>query len=243
MVPLAGAAWAAAWLGTWQTPGAWAAAGIGVAVASLLAVLRRSARWLAAAILIAGLAGLGGALAYRLSTGPVAMLAGQQAAVSAELMIRTDLHASGGSAVRGAYGTARATLVEVAGRGETNHLHAPVLVVITGAALEPWSRLPVGSRVDVSGRLERPDRGSDLAAILRVRSAPRLVQPPAAPLRLVNRVRQGLRDSVAQRRSEPSALVPALVLGDTSAMTPALTDDFSDTGLTHLTAVSGVTNK
>ena len=176
--------------------------------------------WLAAAILMAGLAGLGGALAYRLSTGPVAMLAGQQAAVSAELMIRTDLHASGGSAVRGAYGTARATLVEVAGRGETNRLRAPVLVVVTGAALEPWSRLPVGSLVEVSGRLEAPDRGSDLAAILRVRSAPRLVQPAAAPLRLVERVRQGLRDAVAHRRSEPRALVPALVLGDTSAMTP-----------------------
>ena len=72
MVPLAGSAWAAAWLGTWQTPAAWAVAGTGVAVASTLAVLRRSARWLAAAILVAGLAGLGGALAYRLSTGPVA---------------------------------------------------------------------------------------------------------------------------------------------------------------------------
>ena len=96
-------------------------------------------------------------------------LAGQQAAVAAELLIRTDLHASGGSGFRGAYGTARATLVEVAGRGETNHLRAPVLVVVTGAALEPWSRLPVGSRVEVSGRLEAPDRGSDLAAIVRVR--------------------------------------------------------------------------
>jgi competence protein ComEC len=239
MVPLAGSAWAAAWLGTWQTPAAWAVAGVGVAVASTLAVLRRSARWLAAAILVAGLAGLGGALAYRLSTGPVAALAGQQAAVSAELLIRTDLHASAGSGLRGAYGTARATLVEVTGRGETNHLRTPVLVVVTGAALEPWSRLPVGSRVEVSGRLEAPDRGSDLAAIVRVRSAPRLVQRAAAPLRLVERVRQGLRDAVAHRRTEPRALVPALVLGDTSAMTPELTADFSDTGLTHLTAVSG----
>ena len=239
MVPLAGSAWAAAWLGTWQTPGAWAVAGIGVAVASMLAVVRRSARWLAAAILIAGLAGVGGALAYRLSTGPVAALAGQRAAVAAELMIRTDLHASGGSGIRGAYGTARATVVEIAGRGETNHLRSPVLVVITGPALEPWSRLPVGSRVEVSGRLEVPDRGSDLAAILRVRSVPRLVQSASAPLRVVERVRQGLRDAVADRRSEPRALVPALVLGDTSAMTPELREDFSDTGLTHLTAVSG----
>ena len=114
-----------------------------------------------------------------------------------------------------------------------------MLVVVTGAALEPWARLPVGSRVEVSGRLEDPDRGSDLTAILRVRSVPRLVRPPPAPLRVVERVRQGLRDAVAHRRAEPRALVPALVLGDTSAMTPELMADFSDTGLTHLTAVSG----
>ena len=239
MVPLAGSAWAAAWLGTWHTPGAWAVAGIGVAVASTLAVLRRSAQCLAAAVLIAGLAAVGGVLAYRLSAGPVASLAGQRAAVAAELMIRTDLHSLGGSGIRGAYGTARTTVVEVAGRGETINVHAPVLVVVTGAALEPWSRLPVGSRVEVSGRLDAPDRGSDLAAILRVRSAPLLVQPASAPLRVVERVRQGLRDAVAHRRSEPRALVPALVLGDTSAMTPELMEDFSDTGLTHLTAVSG----
>jgi competence protein ComEC len=33
--------------------------------------------------------------------------------------------------------------------------------------------------------------------------------------------------------------VPALVLGDTSALRPELTEDFVSTGLTHLTAVSG----
>ena len=83
-----------------------------------------------------------------------------------------------------------------------------MLVVVTGAALEPWSRLPVGSRVEVSGRLEAPDRGSDLAAIVRVRSAPRLVQRAAAPLRLVERVRQGLRDAggaPASRAAGPGA--------------------------------------
>jgi competence protein ComEC len=33
--------------------------------------------------------------------------------------------------------------------------------------------------------------------------------------------------------------VPALVLGDTSGLDPALSEDFRATGLTHLTAVSG----
>jgi competence protein ComEC len=55
----------------------------------------------------------------------------------------------------------------------------------------------------------------------------------------VERVRAGLRDAVAAQAAAPRALVPALVLGDTSAMTPSLTDQFRVTGLTHLTAVSG----
>ncbi|HEY6683352.1 MAG TPA: ComEC/Rec2 family competence protein, partial [Propionibacteriaceae bacterium] len=62
---------------------------------------------------------------------------------------------------------------------------------------------------------------------------------PSPGLRLVERVRRGLRQAVADRRPEPRALVPALVLGDTSALRPELTEDFVSTGLTHLTAVSG----
>jgi competence protein ComEC len=38
-------------------------------------------------------------------------------------------------------------------------------------------------------------------------------------------------------------LVPALVLGDTSGLDAALTQDFQVTGLAHLTAVSGVIDK
>ena len=63
--------------------------------------------------------------------------------------------------------------------------------------------------------------------------------PPSIGLVWVERVRAGLREAVRHRAAEPRALVPALVLGDTSAITPALEADFRTTGLTHLTAVSG----
>ena len=76
----------------------------------------------------------------------------------------------------------------------------------------------MGTRVAVDGRLEAPDRGSDVAAVLRVRGAPLVVEPPSPGLRLVERVRAGLRRAVADRRPEPRALVPALVLGDTSGL-------------------------
>ena len=84
-----------------------------------------------------------------------------------------------------------------------------------------------------------PEAGSDIAAIVRVRDPATVTAPPGPLLRAVERVRSGLRNAVSARAPEPRALVPALVLGDTSAMTPELTADFRTTGLTHLTAVSG----
>src|SRR5215217_7162551 len=78
-------------------------------------------------------------------------------------------------------------------------------------------------------------KGSDIAAILRVRGSPVVVRPPPAGLRLVEEVRTGLRRSVADRRPEPRALVPALVLGDTSGLDTALTENFTSTSLTHVT--------
>ena len=113
------------------------------------------------------------------------------------------------------------------------------LVIIGAAEVERWSQLPVGSRLTVLARLQPPDRGSELAAVVAVRGRPTHVASPSAPLRLVEKVRQGLRASVEHRGVEARGLVPALVLGDTSALTPELTKDFETTGLSHLTAVSG----
>jgi len=82
-----------------------------------------------------------------------------------------------------------------------------------------------------------------MAAVMRARGSPVVVEAPSAGLRLVERVRDGLREAVADRRQEPRALVPALVLGDTSGLEAELAQDFQSTGLTHLTAVSGVTDE
>ena len=59
-----------------------------------------------------------------------------------------------------------------------------------------------------------------------VRGSPLVVERPSAGLRLVERVRAGLRRAVADRRPEPRGLVPALVLGDTSGLEEDLTRDF-----------------
>jgi competence protein ComEC len=240
MVPLAAAAWGAAWVGTQGSTAGIAAAAAGVTVALVVAGLRRSARVLAVALVTAAIVSAGIIDVHRLRHGPVALLADQEAIVSADLEIRTDPHLVSGGGVRAGAAVMKAVTVHIAGRGRAWLIRAPVLVVVTGPQFGQWLHIPVGTRVAVNGRLEVAGRGSDVAAVLRgVRGAPLVVERPSAGLRLVERIRAGLRRAVADRPPEARGLVPALVLGDTSGLDEDLTRDFQATGLTHLTAVSG----
>jgi competence protein ComEC len=239
MVPLAAAGWGAAWLGTWGASSGIAAAVAGAAVTLVVAALRRSAMALTVALVTAAIASTAFLGGYRLRHGPVARLATDDATISTDLEVRTDPHRVTSSGVTAAAGVMKAVTVRVEGRGQTWLVRVPVLVVISGPHVEQWLQLPVGTRVAADGRLEIPDRGTDVAAVLRVRGSPVVIAEPSRGLRLVERVRAGLRQAVADRHPEPRGLVPALVLGDTSGLDAELTRDFQSTGLTHLTAVSG----
>jgi len=153
--------------------------------------------------------------------------------------VRADARLTPASAVRPGYATVPVRIRAVTGRGTTWRVWAPGLAVVSGDGAVAWTRLPVGTRLTSPARLQQPDRGSGLTAMIRINAEPTRVTGPNAPLRLVERVRDGLRTSVQGRSPEPRALVPALVLGDTSGLTAELEADFQSTGLTHLTAVSG----
>jgi competence protein ComEC len=234
MVPLAVAGWAAAWLGTWGSPGSWMLAGSGAAAALLLARLR-SSPWLAATAVVTAVLCLSGGLhAQRLVQGPVADLARAGAMAKLQLEVRTDLRVVPGKGGRGGYGVGRVTVLQVAAAGSAWRVRVPGLVVVGGDAARDWAGLPGGTRVTAWARLQPPERGSDVAAVVRVRGHPVLLADPSPPLQLVERVREGLRASVAGRAAEPRALVPALVVGDTSGITGDLENEFTDTGLAHL---------
>ncbi len=239
MAPLAITAWGAAWLGTWGGHAGIAAGGASVMVGLAAAALRRSALLLAVAMVTAVVGSAGTVASYRIRHGPVAMLATHRAAVSADLEIRADPHWIAATGVRPGAAVIRTAMVRIEGRGGAWLVRAPVLLVVSGPELGQWFEIPVGTRLAVEGRLDRPDRGSDLAAVMRVRGSPVVVEAPSPGLRLVEQVRDGLREAVADRRQEPRALVPALVLGDTSELDAELAQDFQATGLAHLTAVSG----
>ncbi|MGB9377277.1 MAG: DNA internalization-related competence protein ComEC/Rec2, partial [Mycobacteriales bacterium] len=76
-------------------------------------------------------------------------------------------------------------------------------------------------------------------AVLSARGPPEDVSPPSALQRTAGSLRAGLRRACRPLPSAERGLLPGLVIGDTTAMDPALAEDFRTTGMTHLLAVSG----
>jgi competence protein ComEC len=93
------------------------------------------------------------------------------------------------------------------------------------ARFAPADRAPAGGRPE--------------AAVLHTREPPRVVAAPGAAQRLAARLRGGLREAAAPLPADARALLPGLVVGDTSGLPEDLEDAFRTTDLAHLTAVSG----
>jgi competence protein ComEC len=130
---------------------------------------------------------------------------------------------------------ASASAVAVTGQPPTR-VSVGVLVLATDPA---WRALLPGTAVGATGRLE-PAQGGDLdAAVLSVSGPPDEVGAAPWSQRAAGALRAGLRHACAGLPAEPGGLLPGLVDGDTSGLTPAVADDFRATGMTHLVAVSG----
>ncbi|WP_318203596.1 ComEC/Rec2 family competence protein [Streptomyces sp. SCL15-4] len=105
-----------------------------------------------------------------------------------------------------------------------------------------WLGLLPSTRLRVGGRLAPALTGGDrTAAVLRVRGrpVPRVVAGPSGPQRLAGRLRAGLREATEDLPGDARALLPGLVVGDTSRITPELDHAFEQTDLAHTLAVSG----
>jgi competence protein ComEC len=111
--------------------------------------------------------------------------------------------------------------------------------VILLAPAHGWLGLLPGQRVRTTGLLAAPNRSDLTVAVLRVRGEPDVLSAPSAVQRVAERLRSGLRLAAKVLDPEPAGLLPALVVGDTSAMVPTVEAEFRAAGLTHLIAVSG----
>ncbi|MFG2641802.1 ComEC/Rec2 family competence protein [Streptomyces sp. NPDC048370] len=203
-----------------------------------------------AAVLLCAAAGAasGGLHAADLRRGPVPGLAEEYARVGAEVTVTSDPRLTR-PRVRGDRTApvsvvldGEATRVEAAG-GAAHRTRTPVLVIVpAGEAQREWLRLLPSTRLRLAARLAPPMRPGDrLAAVLRVEGAgpPRIVGPPSSVQRTAGELRAGLRRATENLDGDARALLPGLVVGDTSRIGPDLTDAFEATDLTHLLAVSG----
>ncbi|WP_374103194.1 ComEC/Rec2 family competence protein [Streptomyces sp. RM72] len=264
LVPPALAAWATAAL-VLDVPAGWA---VGVVTSALLlagALLLGPTRGrthapVAAAVLLcvaasATSAALHGADSRR---GPVPELARRYATVTAEVEVTADPRLTR-PRVRGNRAVPPTVLIEAVVRrlsesgGTAVTTRTPVLVLVdvgaegrqslARAAPSRWLKLLPTARLRVTARLSPPREGGDrIAAVLRVRAGrqpPEALAKPTAAQRLAGRLRAGLREATEGLSADARALLPGLVVGDTSRVTPELEEAFKETDLTHTLAVSG----
>src|SRR4051794_8447032 len=232
---------ATSWLVTLAAPGLAPVLLIGLsgaaAVLGLLLVRRRRAAAVVVLGMLAALALSTAAAAGRASVrdaSPLRAAAEQSRTVQVELQLRDlprRLTGAGPPRV-----VADATVHMVRDGARAVRVQDDVLLFAPG---DSWGDVSPGQPLRVRGTVSLPLDGY-VVATLSARGPPIPVGAAAWPQRVAQALRDGLAGS-SSRVLGPGAggLLPGLVVGDTSAMDPVLTEDFTRTGLAHLTAVSG----
>jgi competence protein ComEC len=126
-------------------------------------------------------------------------------------------------------------------RGSLQRLDASEIsgrVVVFTRAVE-FAELTPGRPASFRARIGRPTRRDLTVAVLSATGKPKLGE--AAPIhRVAHDIRAGFADAArVALPADQAAMLPSLVLGDTSTLSAQTTEEFRRSGLTHLTAVSG----
>ena len=233
---------------------AWAAVVTGILAGAVVAVVVATGAVLAAVVVLARhrhrgwAAGLLAVLvvvaafalatalrAHAVTTNPLAGTVGRSTSV--ELVLTDDPKALRGSALPGAPPRVlvAADLVSAA-----DHAHLGGAVVVLAPA-QGWVGLLPGQHLRVRAEVSAPQRHDLTVATLLVDRAPEVLGESSVAQRAAGSLRTGLREAAARTLNPDSAgLLPGLVVGDTSALPDDLVADAKVTGLTHLTAVSGM---
>ena len=111
--------------------------------------------------------------------------------------------------------------------------------VVVFASGVGYGELTAGRPAAFRARVGPPTRRDLTVAVLTATGEPTLGRASLVQ-RIAARVRSAFADAARSALpSDQAAMLPALVLGDTSTLTPPTVDQFKAAGLTHLTAVSG----
>lgn len=227
-------------------PGAVATAALTSAASLLRATGRRDetrprSRMLSVLALSAAAVGLvAGAAALHLAVaraGPVPGWAQERAVGRAELLVTTEPRVLARGDEREPLVILEARVLEASARGMTSRPRTPVLVIAPGG--QGWGDVAWRSRIEVQGRWAPAEPGERAVAVLVPRGPPKTRDAPPTLLRGIDHVRGRFREAVDPLPRDARGLVPGLVIGDTSLTPEDLTQAMRDTGMTHLSAVSG----
>ncbi|MGY1896824.1 ComEC/Rec2 family competence protein [Nocardia gipuzkoensis] len=191
---------------------------------------------LAAVVLGAGFAAAAAWREHRVATHPLRAVTGQSLRV---VVTPTDdpkpLRAKVSGAER--LWVVRADLREYRRGGAAVRAGGAVVVLATGPE---WADPSPGRPVEFRARVDQPRRPDLTVVTLYAQGAPSVAGPLPWWQRVANSVRADFAASAARALPPGSAgLLPALVVGDTSALSDDVRDDFEVAGLQHLTVVSG----
>ncbi|MGV0835173.1 ComEC/Rec2 family competence protein [Mycolicibacterium thermoresistibile] len=238
LVPAAGTAWAVTAAGiAWPVGGA-------VSTALIAVALTAAGGWW-------GSGRPGADAALRTLTAGVVAVAAVAAAMAVAIILRTDQVARHPMTDR--YGTVATVVVTptesprpVGGgrlmfRGALRSANGQDMSgrVLVFASAARYGELIAGQPAGFTARIGRPSRRDLTVATLSASGTP-VPGEAAALLRAGHHIRAAFADSArAVLPAEQAAILPGLVLGDTSAVSGRVTAEFRASGLTHLTAVSG----
>lgn len=214
---------------------------IGLWVVLLRAVAHRSERWrvvavaaLAALLLGAGFAVAGAWREHRVATHP---LRNTVASVHVVVIPVDDPKPLRSSAFGGEQRwTVRARLREYRQGASTVRAGGTVMILASGA---DWGELLPGRAVEFRAEPEPPWHRDLTAATLRAKGPPVVVGTLPWWQRVAAAVRTDLASAARVLPEQQAGLLPALVVGDTSALSDEVREEFEIAGLQHLCVVSG----
>ncbi|HVV09325.1 ComEC/Rec2 family competence protein [Amycolatopsis sp.] len=248
LVPAAITLWIGVLLGLlwgWWAALVGAIAAVAIASGLLWRWRRTRPRWFAgaAALFVAGLL-LAGPLTIRLvhaQQDPLRALAARGAQVTLRVTVDArpkPVHSAGYAGQQA--GTRTVVVAATVVRGESaGHPVASASRVVLLAPYPQWAKVLPGQEVTAKGSLA-PARGADLTvSAVYVRGPPPDAGQAPWWQRAAESVRMALREAASVLSPDAAALVPGLVVGDTSGVSEQVEREFTDAGLSHLMAVSG----
>ncbi|MET4059196.1 ComEC/Rec2-related protein [Arthrobacter sp. UYP6] len=254
LVPVAAASWAAACMAVRapssgaETFGAiLALAAITLLVLALLPMrgrvsqrARTTARVAAAPLAAAALVCVcAGVLTAERTAGPVAAAISEGRSVTGEFLASTDARAVAADRFSGDQRYVIEAVLEQATSAGQRFSAAATVLVIGGSGFQ---NVKLGDRFSTAGSLQATDPGERSVALLYASGSPE-VEPAQGWYGATARIRSTFAAAAGQHAGvtgeDGAGLLPGMVLGDRSTLDGSVEAAMKNTGLTHITAVSG----